>query len=154
MREGGLDHPAVIELLRFHVREANANTPVANAHALDIDALRHLAIRFWSAWDGDTLLGMAALKELEPGHGEVKSMRVHPDHLRRGVASALLGHIVATARGRGYTRLSLETGTAPAFAPANALYERAGFVDGPVFGGYPASEHNRFMTLVLQEQPA
>jgi len=149
VREGGLDHPAVAELLRFHVAEARANTPAENAHAMTVENLRASGARFFTAWDGDRLLGMAALKALEPGHGEVKSMRTHPDALRRGVASALLGHLVAEARATGWTRLSLETGTAPMFAPANRLYERAGFRDGPVFGGYPPSPHNRFMTLDL-----
>lgn len=95
------------------------------------------------------MLGVAALKALSPTHGEIKSMRTSPDHLRKGVSRALLNQILLTARDRGYTRLSLETGTAPGFDPANRLYESFGFVDGPVFGGYRASEHNRFMTLEL-----
>jgi putative acetyltransferase len=149
VREGGLEHSAVAALLALHRAEALGSTPRENAHALDADGLRGPAIRFFTAWDGDALLGMAALKLLEPGHAEVKSMRTAPAALRRGVARALLAHVIAQARAAGCTRLSLETGTAPMFDAANRLYEAAGFVDGPVFGGYPPSAHNRFMTLVL-----
>ncbi|WP_368039905.1 GNAT family N-acetyltransferase [Sphingomonas bacterium] len=92
---------------------------------------------------------MGALKDLGGGEGEVKSMRTAPGQLRRGIGRAMLARIVETARARGYRRLNLETGTSPSFAAANALYEQAGFVDGPVFGGYPPSPHNRFMTLSL-----
>jgi len=149
LRAGGLDDPAVQELLRFHVATAHAETPAENAHALDLDGLRDPAIGFVTAWDGETLLGMGALKQLDARHGEVKSMRTAPGQQRRGVARAILSHLIATARARRYTRVSLETGTAPFFAPANVLYEAFGFVDGPVFGGYPPSPHNRFMTLTL-----
>lgn len=149
LREGELDDPQVQALLHHHLSGMHEHTPTENAHALDLTGLRDPAITFWSAWELDDLLGIAALKELAPGHGEVKSMRTDPRHLRKGVSRALLNQILLTARDRGYCRLSLETGTAPSFAPANALYESFGFVDGPVFGGYPASEHNRFMTLSL-----
>jgi putative acetyltransferase len=150
IREGGLDDPQVAALLLLHVTEARGSTPQDNAHALDLPALRAATdLTFFTAWDGAALLGMAALRALEPGHGEVKSMRTAPAALRRGVARALLARCVAEARARGWTRLSLETGTAPMFDAANRLYEGAGFRDGPVFGGYPASPHNRFMTLPL-----
>ena len=140
-------------LLRCHHDEAHASTPRENAHVLDAGGLRAPGVAFYAAWDGEALAGIAALRDLEPGHAEVKSMRTAPAHLRRGVARALLAHLIAAARDRGIARLSLETGTAPMFAPANALYEAHGFVDGPVFGGYPASPHNRFMTLALQDAP-
>lgn len=149
MREGGLDDPKVIALVTHHQAEARATTPQDNAHAMGADGLRHADISFWGAWEGDDLLGIGALRQLSPTHGEIKSMRTAPGHLRRGVGRAILTHLIALARTRGYDRVSLETGTAPMFAPANQLYERAGFVDGPVFGGYPESPHNRFMTLPL-----
>ena len=138
---GGLDDPQVQALLAVHYEAARAHTPSENAHVLPLESLRAPDICFYSAWEHDRLLGVAALKELAPGHGEIKSMRTATEHLRRGVSRALLNHIVLVARDRGYTKLSLETGTAPAFDPANRLYENFGFVDGPVFGGYPASAH-------------
>ena len=146
---GGLDEPQVQALLAYHLTNTTVDSPPENRHALNLDGLRDPAISFWSAWELDALLGIAALKELAPGHGEIKSMRTSPEHLRKGVSRALLNQILLTARDRGYTRLSLETGTAPSFDPANRLYESFGFVDGPVFGGYPASPHNRFMKLDL-----
>ncbi|MGN6376693.1 MAG: GNAT family N-acetyltransferase [Sphingomonas sp.] len=151
IRAGGLDDPRVEALVRHHREEARATTPAHNAHSLDTSGLRDPAVSFFSAWDGDTLVGIGAIKQLDPGHAELKSMRTAPEHLRRGVARAMLAHLIAVARARGCRRLSLETGTAPMFAPANAMYEAAGFVDCAAFGGYPASPHNRFMTLVLTE---
>lgn len=149
IRAGGLDDPQVQALLAAHVRFGRAHSPVANAHVLEASGLDSPAITFWSAWEGNVLAGFVALKALTPDHGEVKSMRTAPTHLRQGVARALLDHLIAAARARGYGRLSLETGKAAAFDPANRLYEAAGFADGPVFGGYPASPHNRFMTIPL-----
>jgi putative acetyltransferase len=149
LREGGLDDPRVIDLIAHHLAEARGSTPQDNAHALGAEALRHPDISFWTAWDGETLLGFGALRQLSPEHGEIKSMRTAPDHLRRGVARAILAHLVALARTRGHTRVSLETGTAPMFDAANRMYEAAGFIDGPAFGGYPESPHNRFMTMAL-----
>ena len=149
IRAGGLGDARVEALIRHHRDEARATTPAHNAHSLDSAGLNDPAVSFLSAWDGDTLLGIGALKELDAAHAELKSMRTAPDQLRRGIARALLAHLIALARERGYARLSLETGTAPMFAPANAMYEAAGFVDCAAFGGYPASPHNRFMTLTL-----
>lgn len=141
--------PALAALLALHVAGARAHTPAENAHVLDAGGLSAPSVTFWSAWDDGVLAGIGALKEFDAAHGEIKSMRTAPTHLRRGVARAMLTAIVGEARARGYARLSLETGTAPAFDAANRLYEAAGFVDGPVFGDYPASPHNRFMTLDL-----
>lgn len=150
VREGGLDEPQVRDLLAYHLANTDRDSPPEYRHALDLTGLRDPAITFWSAWELDTLLGVAALRRIAADHGEIKSMRTAPDHLRKGVSRALLNQILLTARDRGYARLSLETGTSPGFDPANRLYESFGFVDGPVFGGYPASPHNRFMTLALE----
>jgi putative acetyltransferase len=76
-------------------------------------------------------------------------MRTHPDHLRKGVAAALLEHIIEEARARGLDTLSLETGSGPAFEPALALYRKRGFVDGEAFGGYQRSDFNQFLHLTL-----
>ena len=149
IRAADLDDPVVADLLRFHVAEAHRGFPRGFAHALPVDALRDPAISLLAAWEGQALLGVGAIRDLGDGHAEIKSMRTHPDHLRRGTAQLLLEHLVALARSRGHARLSLETGTTASFAPANALYERFGFTDTAAFGGYPPSEHNRFMTLAL-----
>ncbi|HEU4960693.1 MAG TPA: GNAT family N-acetyltransferase [Sphingomonas sp.] len=149
IRAGGLGDPRVEALIRHHRDEARATTPSCNAHSLDSTGLGDRSVSFFSAWDGEDLLGIGAIKQLDTGHAELKSMRTAPDQLRRGVGRAMLAHLIAVARERGYTRLSLETGTAPMFGPANAMYEAFGFVECEAFGSYPASPHNRFMTLSL-----
>jgi putative acetyltransferase len=149
VRSGGLGDPQVEALIRHHREEALGSTPVDNAHTLDSSGLTAPGVSFFSVWDGDALLGMGALKAIDDRHAELKSMRTAPAHLRKGVARVLLDHLIAEARARGFARLSLETGTAPMFAPANAMYERYGFADCDAFGGYPASPHNRFMTMKL-----
>ncbi|MHA6721336.1 GNAT family N-acetyltransferase [Sphingomonas sp. RS6] len=150
IREGGLDEPQVQDLLRLHASGMLANSPAGSCHFLDLSGLQSTDVSFWSAWDGADLLGMGALKQLDSGHGEVKSMRTVPAHLGKGVGAALLEHIIAVARGRGLRRLSLETGTAPAFAPAIRLYTRYGFVACPAFGSYRDDDaHSRFLTLAL-----
>jgi putative acetyltransferase len=142
--------PDVAALIALHTGESRASTPQENAHAMDADALADPHVTFFTARDADgTLAGMAALKAVAPGHLEVKSMRTAPTHLRRGVARALLAQLIAEAHACGSTRVSLETGTAPMFDAANRLYDAAGFADGPAFGSYPESPHNRFMTIAL-----
>lgn len=141
--------PTVSGLIAHHLEQNRALMPPGFVYALDASALAQADTCFFTAWSDLALAGMGALRRLSPTHAEVKSMRTANGYERRGVARALLEHIAGEARARGYHRLSLETGTAPAYAPANALYEAFGFVDGPAFGGYPPSPHNRFMTLAL-----
>lgn len=149
IEQDDLSRPAVHALLHEHLANMNALSPPESMHALDLDRLRAPDITFWTAWDGDTLLGCGALKELDATHGEVKSMRT-PDAARgRGAGKALLAHILATARARGYQRLSLETGSQPEFEPARQLYARAGFsICGP-FADYRLDPLSTFMTRTL-----
>jgi len=149
LREGGLADPQVAALITHHRTESSATTPICNAHSLDSEGLSDPTISFVSAWDGDALLGIGALKMIDIDHGELKSMRTAPDHLRKGVARSILEYLMDKARERGARRLSLETGTAPMFQPAIALYRRQGFVECATFGGYPPSPHNLFMTMDL-----
>ena len=136
-------------LLALHLAGMHANTPAGHVFALDLSGLQAPGITVFSAWEGDAIAGVGALKRLADGSAEVKSMRTHPDFLRRGVAAALLDHIVATARAGGVRRLSLETGRGSAFDPAIALYRRRGFVEGGAFADYAASDFNRFLHLDL-----
>jgi putative acetyltransferase len=149
MVEGGLEDPRVIELLRVHLVRARAETARGSAHALDLSGLRSRDVTFWSAWEGDVLAGVGALKVLTTDHGEVKSMHTAEGMRRVGVGSAMVGHIIASARSRGMTRLSLETGSWPYFEPARALYTRHGFVECAPFGDYRLDANSVFMTLVL-----
>jgi putative acetyltransferase len=131
-----LSDGAVEALLTEHHREMFKYSPPESVHALDTAALRKPGLTFWSAWFDEELAGCGALLELDAQHGEIKSMRTVAHHLRKGVAAALLERIIAEARERGHTRLSLETGTPEAFAPARRLYERFGFVVCPPFANY------------------
>jgi len=139
----------VIDLIDLHVRAAYANSPPGRVFALDPGGLRDPAIAAWSIREEDALLGIGALKPLDDSHAELKSMRTAPDHLRRGVAAAMLDHLTVEARAGGFTRLSLETGSSPPFAAARTLYARAGFVECPPFGDYTDTTFSRYFTRAL-----
>jgi putative acetyltransferase len=149
IRPDDLTGEATRALLVLHLSGMQAHTPAGHVHALDLSGLLRPDVSVWSAWDGEAICGIGALRRLGPQAGEVKSMRTHPDHLRRGVAAALLERIIAEARAMGLTTLSLETGSGPAFAPALALYRKRGFVDGGPFGDYVASDFNQFLHMDL-----
>tara|TARA_R110002072_G_scaffold87129_3_gene196608 strand:- start:21817 stop:22293 length:477 start_codon:yes stop_codon:yes gene_type:complete len=136
IRVDDLTGSAITELLQDHLAAAIEHSPQGAAHALSLDGLRQPDITFWSAWQGASLAGCAALRELTPTHGEVKSMRTATSHLRQGVAAKLLEHVIAVARERCYEHLSLETGNTDEFAAARALYIKFGFVPCPPFGNY------------------
>ncbi|MFL5608402.1 MAG: GNAT family N-acetyltransferase [Gemmatimonadaceae bacterium] len=155
IREGGLDDPRVIALLHTHLLRARAETAPGSAHALDLSGLRAPDVTFWSAWTDDEENGeravvcVGALKRLSDTHGEVKSMHTAEAARGRGIATAMLRHIIAQAASRGMMRLSLETGSWPYFAPARALYARHGFVECAPFGEYGEDANSVFMTRVL-----
>ena len=149
IREDDLSGPEIAMLLREHLASMALHSPPESVHALDLEALRAPDVSFWSVWEGPELAGCGALKELDAYHGELKSMRTASTHLRRGVAVVLLEHMLSVARKRGYRRLSLETGSMEAFAPARALYSRFGFeLCGP-FADYVPDPYSVFMTLEL-----
>jgi putative acetyltransferase len=151
IRDGDFADPQVIALLRRHLAGMHEHSPPESVHALDLSGLQRPDVSFWTAWDGDALLGCGALKQLDGAHGEIKSMRTADTALRMGVGAALLTHILAAARERGLTRLSLETGSGPAFEPATALYRRFGFEACGSFGDYPRDDpFSRFMTIALE----
>jgi putative acetyltransferase len=147
--EGGLDGPRVVDLLHTHLIRARSETASGSAHALDLSGLRAAEVTFWCAWEGDALAGVGALKRLSADHGEVKSMHTAENMRGRGIGSAILRHIIGSARARGMSRLSLETGSWPYFAPARRLYARHGFVECGPFGEYRLDPNSVFMTLVL-----
>ena len=151
IREDDLSSAGTRELLRLHLEGMYAASPPEHVFALDLSGLSAADVTVWSAWDGEEIMGIGALKQHDGELGEVKSMRTHPDHLRKGVAAAMLEHIIAVARSRGLRRLSLETGSGEAFAPALALYRRRGFVDGEAFADYEPSAFNQFLHLALDQ---
>lgn len=144
-----LTRPAVHALLQEHLLSMHELSPPESVHALDLARLRQPEITFWTAWEGPVLVGCGALKELDRAHGEVKSMRTPNAHRRQGVGRAILRHIIEVARSRSYERLSLETGSMEAFAPARRLYASFGFTRCGPFGEYVEDPHSVFMTLRL-----
>ena len=149
IREDDLSGEETRALLSLHLAHMQTSSPPGSVYALDLSGLRAAGVTVWSAWIEDRIAGVAGLKLLGGGMAEVKSMRTHPDHLRRGVASALLDHVIAEARSHGLARLSLETGSGTAFEPALALYRARGFRNGAAFSDYARSPFNQFMHLSL-----
>ena len=149
IQEDDLSGEDIRALLELHLSCMHSTSPPGHVYALDLSALQSPEVTLWSARIDGSLAGIAALKELGGGAGEIKSMRTHPDHLRKGVAASLLDHIIAEARSRGLGRLSLETGSGPSFEPALALYRQRGFTNGEAFGDYRASDFNQFLHLDL-----
>ena len=145
-----LSGPEIAAFIDDHVRDMRAITPLESKHALDLEGLRKPEITFWSVYDGDTLVGCGAIKRLSADHAEVKAMRTAPLRKRSGIASLLLEHIIAEARRIGYTRLSLETGTAAQFVPARKLYEKFGFEYTEPFADYTVDPHSTYMTKTLR----
>lgn len=149
IRPDDLSGASTRALLALHLHGMQAHSPPGHVHALDLSGLTVPGMSVFSAWIDGAIAGIGALKRLDETSGEIKSMRTHPDHLRKGVATALLEHLIATARAAGLARLSLETGSGDAFEPALALYRRRGFANGPAFGDYQASAFNQFLHLDL-----
>jgi putative acetyltransferase len=149
IRPGDFDDTRVQALLRLHVEGMHAASPPGTCFVLDLSGLQIPEISFFTAWGGDDLLGMGAIKDLGDGTAEIKSMRTDPRHLHKGVGAFVLAHLLDVARKGGYRRVSLETGTGPTFEAAIALYLRSGFRKGVAFSDYVETEFNQFYHLDL-----
>ena len=149
VRLDDLSSPQTRSLLALHLSGMQANTPAGHVFALDLSGLQAPGMTVWTAWRGEAIAAVGALKDHGAGLGEIKSMRTHPDHLRTGVGAAILDHIIGEGRRRGLTRLSLETGRGASFDAALELYRTRGFQSGGAFGDYEASDFNQFMHLDL-----
>ena len=152
IRVDDLTSPAIIGLLQEHLHSMTLHSPPESIHALDLDALRKPDITFWSAWQKSELMGCGAIKELDFRHGEIKSMRTVSSHLRQGVAAKLMRHILDEAERRAYERVSLETGSMEAFAPARNLYASYGFTLCGPFADYVEDSYSVFMTRALTKR--
>ncbi|MDP1738758.1 MAG: GNAT family N-acetyltransferase [Caulobacter sp.] len=150
IRQDDLADGDVRALLALHLSGMQENTPPEHVFALDLSGLQTPDITVWTVREAGALAGIGALRALGDGTGEVKSMRTHPDHLRKGAAAALLDHIVSVARARGYWRLSLETGVGESFDAALALYRKRGYAGGEAFADYTPSAFNQFLHLALR----
>lgn len=144
-----LDDPEVQALIAYHQRAMLEGSPPGLSFALDLSGLRGADVSVWVARVDGRVAAIGALKRIDATRGEVKSMRTHPDFLRRGLAAAMLETIIAEARAAGLAVLSLETGSGPAFEPALALYRRRGFIIGAAFADYVLTEFNQCLHLAL-----
>ena len=135
--------------VKEHWEDMHRNSRPESCHALALDELRRPDITFWSAWSGQELLGCGALKQLDPEHGEIKSMRTAIVHRNKGVATKLLNLNLGEARSRHYTRESKETGSMELFAPARKLYAKFGFKECQPFAEYFEDPESLFMTKEL-----
>lgn len=147
--EDDLSGEAIRELVALHLSGMHANSPACKVHALPVEKLRQPGVTFYSAWVGDVLAGMGAIRELDATHGELKSMRVASDWLGKKIGEAMLLHLLNVARQRGYRRVSLETGRSPAFEPALGLYRKHGFVNCEAFADYVLDDFSQCLTLKL-----
>lgn len=144
-----LQGPEIAQLLEEHIQDMRSVSPPESKHALDLAGLRKPEITFWTIWEGEQLAGCGAIKQLDPHHAEIKSMRTAPAFRRRGVARLMLEHILNEAKERNYQRLSLETGSMPFFAPARQLYASFGFQECAPFADYKEDPNSVFMTMEL-----
>jgi putative acetyltransferase len=149
IRVDDLSGPEIIRLLREHLQSVALLSPPESVHALDLEGLRRPDVTFWSVWQNSELVGCGAIKELDFRHGEIKSMRTASLHLRKGVARRLMHHLLEEASRRSYQRLSLETGSVQAFAPARSLYASCGFRPCGPFADYVEDPYSVFMTREL-----
>lgn len=143
--------PDISALLATHLAFSNEQSPPEHVHALDVDGLSSADVSFYSLRDNTELLAVGALREIDAEHGEIKSMHTTRSARGRGIGRLMLDHLLEVARERGYSRVSLETGTMEAFAPARRLYESVGFVVTPPFGPYWENEYSVCMTLELTQ---
>ncbi|WP_110654231.1 GNAT family N-acetyltransferase [Salinicola halimionae] len=149
IKRDDLRGPEIAAMLEAHLKDFEPHSPPESRHALDLEGLRQPSIHFYSAWDDGQLLGCGAFKRLDDTHAEIKSMRTDPVHLRKGVARAILAHLIEEARATGLQRLSLETGPMAHFAPARKLYQAFGFETCEPFGSYREDPYSVFMTRRL-----
>ena len=149
IRVDDLSSAEISRLVQEHLNHVALHSPPESVHALGLEALRKPEITLWSVWQESELVGCGALKELDAHHGEIKSMRTASAHLRKGVATRLMNHLLEEAKQRSYWRLSLETGSTAAFAPARSLYTRFGFQQCGPFADYVEDPYSVFMTREL-----
>ena len=147
--EDDLTGEQVIELLAFHLGEMHSLSPACKVHAMPVERLRQPDVTFYSAWEGDNLAAVGALREIEPGRGELKSMRAAPEYRGKGAGEAILLQLMGEAKRRGYRWLGLETGRPQPWADARNLYAKHGFTECADFGDYVGDEFSMCMSRAL-----
>ena len=147
--EGNFDNPKVHELLSKHFVELRAASPEGSAHVLDIPGLKVSSIKFWSLWQDENLIGCGALKFLDEGHGEFKSIRVLDQFRKRGYGYKILSHLIEEAKKLNIKKLSLETGAGDFFLPARKLFKKIGFKECHPFAHYKSDPNSCYMSIEI-----
>ena len=147
--EGNFDNPDVNALLKKHFEELRSVSPAGSTHVLDIEGLNVPSIKFWSLWENDKLMGCGALKFLEKGHGEFKSIRIHNNFRNRGNGVKVINHLINEAKKLQIKRLSIETGSGKFFIPARKLFDKCGFKPCPPFAHYKEDINSLYLTKLL-----
>lgn len=149
--EGNFDHPEVYELLKKHFIELRAASPEGSAHVLDVPGLKVPSIKFWSLWENDTLIGCGALKFLEDGHGEFKSIRVHDKFRKKGNGKKVIEYLISEAKKLGIKRISIETGASNFFKPARKLFNQFGFEPCEPFAHYKEDINSVYLSKLIDD---
>ena len=147
--EGNFDHPEVNDLLTKHFVELRAASPEGSTHVLDIPGLKVPSIKFWSLWENGKLLGCGALKFLEKGHGEFKSIRIHDNFRGNGNGIKGINHLIEEAKKLDVKRLSIETGAGKFFEPARKLFKKCHFEPCKPFAHYKEDVNSIYLTKLI-----
>ena len=147
--EGNFDHPEVNELLTKHFIELRAASPEGSAHVLDVPGLKVSSIKFWSLWENNMLMGCGALKFLDEGHGEFKSIRVHDNFRNKGNGLKIIKHLIEEAKKLNIKRISIETGTGKFFEPARKLFNKCNFEICEPFAHYKKDNNSLYLSKLL-----
>ena len=147
--EGNFDHHKVNELLTKHFIELRAASPEGSAHVLDIPGLKISSIKFWSLWEDEQLLGCGALKFLDEGHGEFKSIRVHDNFRNKGYGVKIIQHLITEAKNLKVKRISIETGAGKFFEPARKLFKKYDFETCEPFAHYKKDINSIYLTKLI-----
>ena len=150
--EGNFDHPEVNELLTKHFIELRAASPEGSAHVLDIPGLKVSSIKFWSLWESEKLMGCGALKFLEKGHGEFKSIRVNDKFRNKGYGIKIINHLIEEAKKLYIRRLSIETGAGKFFEPARRLFDKCKFEPCEPFAHYKKDKNSIYLTKLISNE--
>ena len=147
--EGNFDNPKVHELLSKHFVELRAASPEGSAHVLDIPGLKVSSIKFWSLWQDEHLIGCGALKFLDVGHGEFKSIRIHDNFRNKGYGIKVINHLINEAKKLNIKKLSIETGAGDFFLPARKLFKKCEFKECPPFAHYKEDANSVYLTKII-----
>ena len=147
--EGNFDHPEVNELLTNHFIELRKASPEGSAHVLDIPGLKVSSIKFWSLWENENLFGCGALKFLDEGHGEFKSIRLHDNYRNKGNGIKVIEHLINEAKKLNVTKISIETGAGDFFGAARNLFKKCNFKPCAPFAHYKEDINSIYLTKLI-----